>query len=171
MRHVRLDKFLAGTMLALIVATPRVSAAAPDAIRQIAPPPPSLNGQSLRRDDATPAQQHTNDVQQPVAREPAKPEPLAQTPIAPEPAASINASAPSTAPLEKTLAADDSQIADRLRDQVKKFDKRIDNLAERKALESYYTARQFAPIFGSIAPLDLRFQPPFQRFWFSQSLG
>ncbi len=147
MRHVRLDKFLAGTMLALIVATPRVSAAAPDAIRQIAPPPPSLNGQSLRRDDATPAQQHTNDVQQPVAREPAKPEPLAQTPIAPEPAASINASAPSTAPLEKTLAADDSQIADRLRDQVKKFDKRIDNLAERKALESYYTARQFAPIW------------------------
>ena len=41
MRHVRLDRFLAGTMLALIVATPRISAAAPDAIRQIAPPPPS----------------------------------------------------------------------------------------------------------------------------------
>ena len=68
MRHVRLEKFLAGTMLALIVATPRVSAAAPDAIRQIAPPPPSLNGQSLRRDDATPPQQRTNDAQQPATQ-------------------------------------------------------------------------------------------------------
>ena len=121
MRHVRLDHFLAGTMLALIVATPRISAAAPDAIRQIAP------------------------AAQPAPREPAKPEPLAQTPAAPEPAASANAS--ELTPLDKALAASDSQIADRLREQVKKLDKRIDNPAERKALESYYTARQFAPIW------------------------
>ena len=151
MRHVRFEKFLAGTMLALIVATPRIAAAAPDAIRQIAPPPPSMSGQPPRRDDATPAQQRSNTAQQPAAqpapREPAKPEPLAQTPAAPAPAVSVNASEPTAGPLEKPLAANDSQIADRLRELVKRLDKRIENPAERKALESYYTARQFAPIW------------------------
>jgi len=31
--------------------------------------------------------------------------------------------------------------------------------------------RHLAPILGSILPLALRVQPPFQRFWFSQSRG
>ncbi len=31
--------------------------------------------------------------------------------------------------------------------------------------------RHFPPIRGSILPFFLRRQPPFQRFWFSQSLG
>jgi hypothetical protein len=31
--------------------------------------------------------------------------------------------------------------------------------------------RHFAPCFGCRWPRALRSQPPFQRFWFSQSLG
>ena len=155
MRNVRLDQFLAGTMLTMIVAIPQASIAAPDGIRQIAPPPPSLNGQIIQRREAAPApiQQRIINVPEPMAqaeppREPAKREPLAQAPVsAPEPAVTANASDFDNSALDKSLAAGDSQIADRLREQTKQLDKRFENPAERKAVESYYAAHQFAPIW------------------------
>jgi hypothetical protein len=33
------------------------------------------------------------------------------------------------------------------------------------------STRHFEPIRGSILPFVFRRQPPFQRFWFSQSFG
>jgi hypothetical protein len=35
----------------------------------------------------------------------------------------------------------------------------------------FASTRHFDPIRGSILPLRLRTQPPFQRFWFSHSFG
>ena len=43
-----------GTMLALIVALPSVSTAAPDRLERAAPPPPMINGQSPRHREAAP---------------------------------------------------------------------------------------------------------------------
>jgi murein L,D-transpeptidase YcbB/YkuD len=154
MRNVRLDQLLAGTMLAMIVATPQVSLAAPEGIRQIAPPPPSLNGQNIHRREAAPVppapiQQRIINVPEPVAQEPAKRKPVVQAPPAPAPeqatSAKADASDADLSALDRPLAANDSQIADRLRDQAKQLDKRFDNLVDRKAVESYYAGRQFAP--------------------------
>ncbi len=159
MRNLRLDQLLAGTMLALIVATPSISVAAPESIRQIAPPPPTLNGQPMRRREAPPVppapiQQRIINVPERVALPEARPEPMrepvAQTPIVAEPAHAANAKTNDVndfdrASLDKQLAANDPQIADRLRDQVKQA--RIDNAAERKAIEGAYAARQFSPLW------------------------
>ena len=156
MRNVRLDQLLAGSMLAMIVATPQVSLAAPEGIRQIAPPPPSLNGQIIHRREAAPVppapiQQRIITVPEPVAQEPAKREPVVQAPPAPAPepvtSAKADASDVDLSALDKPLVANDSQIADRLRDQVKQLDKRFDNPVERKAVETYYAGRQFAPVW------------------------
>ena len=35
----------------------------------------------------------------------------------------------------------------------------------------FASTRHLPPMRGSIEPLRLRFQPPFQRAWFSQSFG
>ncbi|MDI1342492.1 MAG: hypothetical protein PSV22_00115, partial [Pseudolabrys sp.] len=118
MRNVRLDQLLAGTMLAMIVATPQVSLAAPEGIRQIAPPPPSLNGQIIHRREAAPVppapiQQRIINVPEPVAQEPAKREPVVQAPPALEPATSAKADANDgdLSALDRPLAANDRQIA------------------------------------------------------------
>ena len=159
MRNLRLDHLLAGSMLALIVAAPSASVAAPEGIRQIAPPPPMLNGQPMRRREAAPVppaplqrvinvpEQAAQDARPEIRQEP-KREPMAQAP-APQPAASAVVT-PETADfdrgsLDKQLAAGDQQITDRLREQIKQL--RVDNAAERKAIEGAYAGRQFAPLW------------------------
>jgi murein L,D-transpeptidase YcbB/YkuD len=51
--------------------------------------------------------------------------------------------------LDKVLASSDSGIVDKLRDIVtsKQLERRIDHVAERKAMESFYTGRNFAPVW------------------------
>lgn len=156
MRNLRLDHLLAGTMLALIATTPTASVAAPEGIRQTAPPPAMLNGQPMRR-QAEPVPPPVQARVISVPQQDAKPEPkvepvkpVVQAPVVQEPARTANASANTDTEsdrgsLDKQLAAGDAPIAASLREQVKQM--RVDNAAERKAIEGAYAARQFAPLW------------------------
>jgi murein L,D-transpeptidase YcbB/YkuD len=160
MRKQSFERLLASTILAVIVATPAVSIAAPDRIIQVSPPPPSINGQPQRRREAPPVPpQPVNNA--PAQRSVPMPEPRAQV-IAPAPVAAPDpvAHAPATAThetdsavaeiksaLDKPLAAGDAQITDRLRAMGKQMSRFIDREPERKAAETFYAARGFAPVW------------------------
>ncbi len=144
MRKQGFDRLLAGTMFALIVAAPTLAFAAPDRVESVVPPPPSLNGQTNRREAAPvpppPAL--------PVLPAAAEPEPRAQAPAAPreiDNGENFNIKGA----LDKIFAASDVQITGKLREIVtsKQFDKRIDRPAERKAFETFYAARGYAPLW------------------------
>ncbi len=131
MRKVRFDHWLAGTMLAVLTATP--SFAAPDGIRQVAPLPPSLNGARIiqRRPEPMPepAPVHTN-AEQPVPlppqavrqEAPRPPEPLRHEatrnePRMPEPARAepvrgeaVRVEIPRSEPLAQAPAPEDRSI-------------------------------------------------------------
>jgi murein L,D-transpeptidase YcbB/YkuD len=148
MRKVRFDHLLAGSMLALIAATPAASVAAPQIIRQVVPMP-AQNGHVTRHREAAPVPPPA-----PAHRAAPAPEPMAQA--LPEPVKSAPATADSTdngnfitSTLDKLLAADDSQITAKLRDLVtsKQFDTRVEHAPERKAMESFYAARNYAPLW------------------------
>ena len=144
MRKQRFDRLLAGTMLALIVAAPTLAFAAPDRVESVVPPPPSLNGQTHRR-EAAPVPPPPVLPVQPAASEP---EPRAQAPAAPrdaDNAGNFNI----RGALDKIFAASDVQITGKLREIVtsKQFEKRIDRPAERKAFETFYAARGHAPLW------------------------
>jgi murein L,D-transpeptidase YcbB/YkuD len=166
MRKQSFERLLASTILAVIVATPAVSIAAPDRIIQVVPPPPSINGQPQRRREAPPV------PPQPVNNTPAQravpmPEPRAQEPRAqviapapvaapaPEPAVQAPAATHETdsaiaeikSTLDKPLAANDAQITDRLRAMGKQMSRIVDREPERKATEAFYAARNFAPVW------------------------
>ncbi len=136
MRKESFDRLLAGTVLALIVATPTLSIAAPDRLESAVPLPPSLNGQPLRHHDAqaVPPQSDT----------PA-PEPRAQAPAATRDSDNVDI----IASLDKQLAAGDAQITDRLREIVtgKQIERRIEHAPERKAIETFYASRTNAPLW------------------------
>jgi len=148
MRKERLERLLAGTMLALIVTAPAV--AAPDRIETTRPLPPSLNDQPYRRREAPP-------LPPPPARMISIPEPKAQAPVAVEPVVQApvasrepdNTAADIKSPLDKQLAAGDAAITERLRELAtpKHLDKRIERAPERKAIESFYASRNFAPLW------------------------
>src|SRR5471032_3584632 len=125
MRKTRVDHLLAGTMLALIVATPTLVVAAPDRVESAVPLPPSLNGQPLRHREAAPV------PPPPVGYTP--PAAIAQEPRAQEPDMS-------NAATDKQLAAGDAQITDRLREMIaaKHLERRIERAPERKAIETFY---------------------------------
>ena len=156
MRKVSFDRFLAGTMLALIATAPTMSAAQ-ERIRQVVPMPPSLNNHIIQRREAAPVPPPRAPepvAQSPVTQRPAAPEPVVQRQAAPEPV--TQATADDDKPgfdvrgaLDRLLAASDTQIAEKLRDMAtsKQFDKRVDNAGERKAMESFYAARNYAPIW------------------------
>ncbi len=161
MRKERFDRLLAGTMLALIVTTPTLSIAAPDRVESVRPLPPSLNGRPLRHRDAVPTpppqqqqQQRIIQVPEPRAEAPTAPEPIAQTPAPREPDAAI---ADIKSALDKPLAASDAPITERLREFItsKQIDKRIERAPERKAIETFYAARNYAPLWihdGQLTP-------------------
>ena len=174
MRKNRFEHLLAGTMLALVTATTATpSFATPDSIRQVAPLPPSLNGVRIiqRRPEPMPervmperdvppapvplppaaVRQEPARVEpvraEPVRPEPVRPEPVRAEPVRQEPVRAEAARAESTvnmASLDKTLGASDAQISEKLRAMVAT---KGDKDAERKAIDSFYASRNYAPMW------------------------
>jgi len=171
--RIRSDRLLAGTMLALIVATPMQVGAGPR-VESVVAPPPSLNGQGpiFRRREAAPtpppeqedtsppaAPQRTAAPEPPRAQEtPRAPDSRAQEPRVQEFRAQDSRSQqpPREAQggiinetLNKIMAASDSQVSERLRAIVtgKQLDRRIDNAGDRQAIESFYASRNYAPLW------------------------
>src|SRR3569623_2925973 len=157
MRATRFDRLLAGTILAAAVAVPTFVAAAPR-VETVYPAPPSLNGRVIRhhepaqeppapRAQALPPQREAAPV--PPAPQPAavsRPEP------APEPAPAREAETKSTidlGALDRTFAASDAQITPKLKEMItsKQLDKRIERAADRRAVETFYAARGYAPLW------------------------
>jgi len=143
----RFDRLLAGTVLALIVAAPSVTGARPR-LDQAVPLPPSLNGhRSLPQREAAP-------LPPPEPDAPPEPAPAAAPPA---PQAAEPAPAPREAgsgfdikgALDKLLGASDAQITDGLRAIAtsRQFDKRIERAPDRKAIEAFYAARNYAPLW------------------------
>jgi len=142
MRKNRFDRLLAGTALALIVAAPTFAGAAPDRVESVVPLPPSLNGQTPRHREAAPA-----------------PPPAPETqPAAAAPQNSDSGSFSIRGTLDRLFGASDAQIGDKLREIVtgKQFERRVDRLPERKAIEAFYAARNFAPLWISDGRLNAR---------------
>ncbi|HEY6834137.1 MAG TPA: L,D-transpeptidase family protein, partial [Pseudolabrys sp.] len=156
MRKGGLDRLLASTILAAAVTLPVLAIAAPDRVESVRPPPPSLNGQVLRHRAAPPAT--PPDAPAPRQRD-AAPEPLppvaAPTAAAVEPAPTQVAAprdadnAGAKAMPDRLLAASDAQITAKLRDAAgaKQLDRHVERVADRKAIESFYAARGYAPLW------------------------
>ena len=151
MRKVRTDRRLAGKVLALLGAfaltAPGIVRAAPDRVESATPLPPLLNGRVPLRHEAAPP------PPPPAERAPAQraAEPL--PPASAQPAAT-QAQTPDTggyikSALDKIFAASDTQISEKLREIVtgKQLERRIDRAPERKAVESFYAARNYAPLW------------------------
>jgi murein L,D-transpeptidase YcbB/YkuD len=155
MRKNGFDRLLAGTMLAAAVTMPMLANATPDRVESVRPLPPSLNGQVLRHRDALPAT--PPDAPAPRRHEAAPaPVPPAATPAAASGPAPAQIAAPREAENSnakampgKTLAASDAQIAAKLREAAgaKQLDRQIERVADRKAIESFYAARGYAPVW------------------------
>jgi L,D-transpeptidase YcbB len=145
MRKSQIDRLLAGTMLALIVAAPTVSVAAPDRVESVMPLPPSLNGHTPRHREAAPVPPPPVGYTPPAAT---AAEPRAQAPAAPRDSDTGNNFNINGA-LDKVFAASDTQINDKLRDVItsKQFEKRIERAPERKAIETFYATRGYAPLW------------------------
>ena len=148
----RYDRLLAGTVLALIVAAPMHASAGPR-VDSVGPPPPSLNGHSpiFRQRDAAP-------VPPPQHAAPAPAETRRLAPAAPPEESRVQAPAPAPreaqsgmikSTLDKIMAASDGQISERLRAVIaaKQLDRRIENAADRQAIESFYAGRNYAPLW------------------------
>jgi L,D-transpeptidase YcbB len=141
MRKRQFDRLLASTVLALTVVAPTLSVAAPDRVESARPLPPSLNGQTPRHREAAP-------VPPPALPAATAPEPRAQAPAEPR-GSDTGSNFNIKSALDKLLAASDAQITDKLREIVnsKQFEKRIDHAPERKAIETFYAARGYAPLW------------------------
>jgi len=162
MRKQSLERLLAGTMLAAIIATPTIAGAAPDGVQQARPLPPTLNMQ--RRRDAAPVPPAPVGYTPPAilrgasdARAQAAPEPTPMpAPQATAPAEPDAALVEYKATLDKPLAAGDAAITEKMRDGgVKMIERRIDRAPERKAAEAFYAARGYAPLWihdGQLTP-------------------
>ena len=139
MRKNKIDLLLAGSVLALVATAPTHVLAAPDRVESAVPPPAMLNGQSPRQRDAAP-----------------EPAPEAQ------PAASAPRDSDSNfsvkGALDKVFAASDMQISDKLREIVtgKQIERRVERVPERKAIETFYAARNYAPLWIADGQLNAR---------------
>jgi len=155
MRKRQFDRLLAGTVLALTIAAPALSIAAPDRIESARPLPPSLNGQPLRHREAAPVPPPPTGYTPPAALAPeqARAQALPEQPRAqalPEPAREPDTSSGVIKnTFDKPLAAGDAQITDKLRALIasKQFEKTVDRAPERKAIETFYAARGNAPLW------------------------
>lgn len=151
MRNKRFSRLLAGTVLSAAIVAPTLTNAAPDRVETVRPLPPSLNGQMQRHRAAPPAPPQAQPAAAPVSAP-------TVSPMAREPDSGFdNKGALDKVMLDKVLASSDSGIVDKLRDIVtsKQLERRIDHVAERKAMESFYTGRNFAPIWirdGRLTP-------------------
>ena len=140
----RLGRLLAGALLALIVGAPGVTSARPR-VESAVPPPPSLNGDRFIRHRA------------PTPLPPPPPgEHVQATPAA---AATVKPAAPAphqaqsgfdlTRTLNRLLGAGDAEIGDQLRVLItsKQFDRRIARVPDRRAIEAFYAARHYTPLW------------------------
>jgi murein L,D-transpeptidase YcbB/YkuD len=151
MRGRSIDRLLTGTALALAVALAGPATAAPDAnsaaIEALVPvpepanvPPPSL------ADVGGPATATVT----PRATEPAMAAPAASVPTSdgiplPEPA---NVPPPGAKDVAAAPASPDAPVAEKLRELFAgKVDRIIDRKTERKPIEAFYAAREFAPLW------------------------
>ncbi|MGH6666158.1 MAG: L,D-transpeptidase family protein, partial [Pseudolabrys sp.] len=119
--------FLSGTMLALVVA-PALSIAAPERVEIAVPLPPAVNALPIQPPEAQPASAAT-----------------------PNSDSGLN--------LKGTVdqvALGDAEIRDKLRVIVmdKQLELRIDRAAERQAVESFYVAHDYAPLWSSDGRLN-----------------
>ena len=153
MRKHRVDRLLASTVLSFIVAVPTLAVATPDRIQSVAPLAPSLN-RAPRPRDVAPLPPAPLPRPQPVSTEPriidvAPPAADARAETPRETVTPAAAPAPAPASLDKPLAAGDPQITERLRVLAtgKDLEKRVDRAAERRAIESFYASRNFAPLW------------------------
>ena len=156
MRNKRFSRLLAGTVMSAAIVAPALTNAAPDRVETVRPLPPSLNGQMQRHRAAPPAPPPSQAPSAAPRQRDAAPPPQAQpaaapvsapapTPMAREPDSGLD----NKGALDKVLASSDSGVVDKLRDIVtsKQLERRIDHVAERKAMESFYTGRNFAPVW------------------------
>ena len=141
MRQFRFGHSLAGTVLALgtaaagVVVMPGLLAAAPDHVESVGPLPPSLNGRAAMRREAAPL-----------------PPPAAEPYVAPqtnEPRDTNNSGFSIKGALDKVFAASDQQVSEKLHGMIaaKQIDKRVERAADRKAMENFYAARNYAPLW------------------------
>jgi len=149
MRNKRFDRLLAGTVLGAAMLTPTLSMAQQDRVEPARPLPPSLNGQMLRHRDPAPPPQFQIPAMQQREATPAR---ALATPT-PREADNIDLKGS----LDNVMAASDTAVIDRLRALVtaKQLDKRIDNATDRKAIETFYAARNYAPVWirdGQVTP-------------------
>jgi murein L,D-transpeptidase YcbB/YkuD len=164
MRNKRFSRLLAGTVMSAAIVAPTFTNAAPNSVETVRPLPPSLNGQMQRHRATPPAPPPSQAPSAAPRQRNAAPPPQAQPAAAPvsAPAPSPMAREPDSGfdnktALDKVLASSDSGVVDKLRDIVtsKQLERRIDHVAERKAMESFYTGRNFAPMWirdGRLTP-------------------
>ncbi|MBI3704902.1 MAG: L,D-transpeptidase family protein [Rhizobiales bacterium] len=144
MRNRQFVPLLASTMLAAMAVVPTFVIAAPDRIETARPLPPALNNQ-------TPHPRETAPVPPPVDYAPPAviaPQPRAQAPAAPQQPDS-GSNAPVTGTPDKIVVSGDSQLVGKLREIVtgKQLEKRVAGAPERKAIEAFYAARNYAPLW------------------------
>ena len=160
MRNNRFDRLLAGTVLSAAIAVPSLAIAQQDRVESVRPLPPSLNGQMLRQRDVPPPPppQHYQAPAQLPQRD-AAPVPPARAVATPVSAArdAESATVEIKGAANKAMAASDTAVVDRLRAIVtsKQLDKRIANAGDRKAVETFYAARNYAPVWvrdGQVTP-------------------
>lgn len=160
MRQNRFDRLLAGTILAATVAAPAFAIAAPR-LESALPEPPSINGRVVvHRRQPAPLPPDTRAQAQPREREAAPvPPPPARHEIAAPAAAEPEQKAESKpasdqgidirGTLDKLLSASDAQIAEKLKQlgTSKQLGRHAERPAERRAVETFYAARNFAPLW------------------------
>jgi murein L,D-transpeptidase YcbB/YkuD len=167
MRNGRLDHVIAGAVLAASLAASVPGQASPERVRSVVPPPPSINGQTAPRHQITPVQEPRDAEPSPAPRQEAEPLPPPASP--PAPAADLKPSDTHDldikGALDNIFAASESQISGKLREVVtsKQFDKRIAREADRKAIESFYGARGYTPLWISDGRLNARAQAAIAR--------
>jgi murein L,D-transpeptidase YcbB/YkuD len=146
MRKDKFDLLLAGTMLALIAA-PTHAVAASDRIEAVVPMPPSLNSQMPRQRDAAPLPPPTEE-----------PTPVAATPQNSDIGIKGTLDRTIDHTLDRVLGFGDAQVGDKLRGIItgKQLERRVDRVPERKPMESFYAARNYAPIWLSEGRLNAR---------------
>jgi murein L,D-transpeptidase YcbB/YkuD len=144
MRKNKFDFLLAGTLLALIAA-PHSAIAAPDRIQSVVPMPPTLNGEQQRYEAQPPRETQAVPAAAPAAAIP-------NTDNALDVKATIDRT------LDRVLGVSDAQISEKLRGIVagKQIERRVDRAPERKAMESFYAAHNYAPIWISEGRVNAR---------------
>jgi L,D-transpeptidase YcbB len=139
MRNARFDGLLAGTAMALTLTLTAYSnnafAQSARALSNAVPAPATADLPPPTAKDISPVT---------VTTTPAKSEAKSETP-----ASEATSSVPGADTPKTTLAAADSAIADKLREQFAagKFDRIVGGKKERGAIEAFYASREFAPIW------------------------